>query len=236
MGNVPFTIYDALGYVVAGLVVLVAATIAFTGELPTEISITAGIAVGLAAYVAGHCISALSTWALDRMLFNNRWGLGRPEKILLGERSERSAPRFWGTLFGHYYSRLPEAAEKRIKEKAREDGMPEDDVDDAAALLVHCESKIQVNEVCGPRADRYEMLTTFLRNTCMAFLIAGAILLVAPADRYIDLETARGGSAALGADLLALLALACGALLFFRYISMFLMWRRAVLLLYSESD
>lgn len=89
MGNVPFTITDALGYVAAGLILMVAAAIAVLGELPTEVSIVTGIGIGVAAYVVGHCISGVSTWALDRVLFNDRWGLGRPEKVLIGGRTAR---------------------------------------------------------------------------------------------------------------------------------------------------
>ncbi|HEX2052624.1 MAG TPA: hypothetical protein VHJ78_02715 [Actinomycetota bacterium] len=234
MGSIPFTIYDALGYVAAGLIVLVAATVLVAGELPTEVSIVAGIAIGVAGYVVGHCISAVSTWALDRVLFNDDWGLGRPEKVLLGDQSQGSAPWLWRTLFGHYYSRLPEATQQRVKEKARAEGLSEDAVDNPAALLVHCESKVQSHQICGPRADRYEMLTTFLRNSSTAFLISAVLLVFAPADRYLSLPTARGGPAVLSARLLAALALLAAGLLFFRYVSMFLMWRRAVFLLYSE--
>lgn len=236
MGSVPFTIYDALGYVVAGLVVLVAATIAVVGELPTNQSVITGIAIGLAGYVVGHCISAFSTWALDRVLFNDRWGLGRPEEVLLGDHDEQSVPFLWRTLFGHYYSRLPEATQERLKQRARSEGLDDAAVDNPAALLVHCESKVQGHEVCGPRADRYEMLTTFLRNSAMAFLVAAVVLFLAPADRYVSLETARRGTAVLSPQLLALLAMAGALLLFFRYVSMFLTWRRAVFLLYSERD
>ena len=236
MGNVPFTIYDILGYVAAGLIALVAGTIALVGELPTNQSVITGIAIGFAAYVVGHCISGMSTWALDRLLFNDRWGLGRPEKVLLGDKTAGSVPRLWRRLFGHYYTSLPDATKDRVRQKAVEAGVDGEALDDPSALLTHCEARVQADEVCGPRADRYEMLTTFLRNSSTAFMVGGLILLLAPADHYVSLPVARGEPTVLGPRLLALLAILAAGLLFYRYVSMFLLWRRAVFLLYAESN
>jgi hypothetical protein len=232
MQNVPFTITDALGYVAAGLIVMVAATIAVVGELPTEVSLVTGIGIGVAAYVVGHCISGVSTWVLDRMLFNDSWGLGRPEKVLLGDRRGKGAPKLWRTLFGNYYSPLPQPIEDRVKEKAKAEGLDEDD---PATLLTHCESVVQGNQSYGSRVDRYEMLTTFLRNSALAFFLGAAILLVAPASSYIEVEAARGGPVVLNAKLLALLAILGAGLLFYRYVNMFLMWRREIFRLYAET-
>ena len=236
MGNLPFTIYDVLGYVAAGLIALVAGTIALVGELPTDLEVIPGIAIGFAAYVVGHCISGISTWALDRVLFNDRWGLGRPEKVLLGDRTAGSAPAMWRTLFGHYYSSLPEATKSRVKDKAKKAGLDEKALDDPGALLTHCEARVQADDVCGPRTDRYEMLTTFLRNSATAFMVGAVLLLFAPADRYVSLPVARGEPTLLNPRLLGLLAIIAAGLLFYRYVSMFLMWRRAIFLLYAESE
>lgn len=233
MQNVPFTITDALGYVAAGLIIMVAATIAVVGELPTEVSLVTGIGIGVGAYVAGHCISGVSTWALDRVLFNDSWGLGRPENVLMGDRRGKGAPKLWRTLFGNYYSPLPERIEERVKQKAKAEGLEEDD---PAALLTHCESVVQGNQAYASRVDRYEMLTTFLRNSALAFLIGAVVLVLAPASSYLELEAARGGPVVLSGKLLALLAAVGAALLFYRYVSMFLMWRREIFRLYAETS
>jgi hypothetical protein len=153
MGNVPFTITDALGYVAAGLIIMVAATIAVLGELPTEISIVTGIGIGVGAYVGGHCISGVSTWALDRVLCNDRWGLGRPENVLMGARTAGNAPRVWRTLFANYNTCLPAAIEQRVKTKAESQGL---DRTDPASLLTHCEAVVQSSQSYGTRVDRYE--------------------------------------------------------------------------------
>lgn len=233
MGNVPFTITDALGYVAAGLILMVAATIAVLGELPTEVTIVTGIGIGVGAYVVGHCISGVSTWALDRVLFNERWGLGRPENVLIGERTAGDAPRPWQTLFANYYTRLPAAIERRVMAKAESQGL---DRTDPASLLTHCEAVVQGSQSYGSRVDRYEMLTTFLRNSAMAFMIAPVLLLFAPADHFIELQAARGNSIELGSKLLALLALLGAGLLFYRYVAMFALWRREIFRLYAESE
>lgn len=80
------------------------------------------------------------------------------------------------------------------------------------------------------------MLATFLRNSATAFFIAALVLLIAPQDYYLSLPTARGGPAVLSSPALALLAALGSGLLFYRYVSMFLLWRRAIFLLYAESD
>jgi hypothetical protein len=233
MQNVPFTITDALGYVAAGLIVMVAATIAIVGELPTEVGLVAGIGVGVAAYVVGHCISGVSTWALDRALFNDSWGLGRPENVLIGDRHGEGAPRPWRTLFGNYYKPLPPAIEGRVRERAKGEGLEDDD---PATLLTHCESVVQGNQAYAVRVDRYEMLTTFLRNSALAFFLGAGILLMAPASSYIELKAARGGPVVLSAKFLALLAILGAGLLFYRYVNMFLMWRREIFRLYAETS
>lgn len=233
MENVPFTITDAPGYVTAGLIVLVAATITILGELPTEVTLVSGIAIGVGAYVVGHCISGVSTWALDRVVFNDRWGLGRPENVLLGDLTAGTAPRTWRKLFGNYYSPLPALIEERVKSKAKSKGIAEDD---PAALLTHCEAVVQGHQRYSSRVDRYETLTTFLRNSAMAFVAAAALLLLAPASHYLELETARGGPIVLSSKLLALLAALGAGLLFFRYVAMFLRWRREIFRLYAEAD
>jgi hypothetical protein len=233
MGNVPFTITDALGYVAAGLILMVAATIAVLGELPTEISIVTGIGIGVGAYVVGHCISGVSTWALDRVLCNDRWGLGRPENVLMGERTGGNAPRLWRTLFANYYTCLPAAIERRVKTKAESQGL---DRTDPASLLTHCEAVLQGSQSYGTRVDRYEMLTTFLRNSAMAFMIGALVLFFAPADNFIELQAARGNPIELGGKLLALLAFLGAGLLFYRYVAMFALWRREIFRLYAESE
>lgn len=233
MSNVPFTITDALGYVAAGLILMVAASIAVLGELPTEVSIVTGIGIGVAAYVVGHCISGVSTWALDRVLCNDRWGLGRPEKVLIGERTARSAPKIWRTLFPNYYTQLPEAIVKRVKSKAESQGLERGDAD---SLLTHCEAVVQGSQTYGSRVDRYEMLTTFLRNSAMAFMAAAVILFVAPADHFVELQAARGGPIVLGTKLMALLALLGAVVLFYRYVAMFALWRREIFRLYAETE
>lgn len=233
MGNVPFTITDALGYVAAGLILMVAATIAVLGELPTEVSIVTGIGIGVGAYVVGHCISGVSTWALDRVLCNDRCGLGRPENVLIGGRTAGSAPCMWRTLFADYYTRLPGAIEKRVKTKAESQGL---DRADPAALLTHCEAVVQGSQSYGSRADRYEMLTTFLRNSAMAFMIGAVVLFFAPANHFIELQAARGAPLELSSKLLALLAFLGAGLLLYRYVAMFAMWRREIFRLYAESE
>lgn len=60
MGNVPFTVYDALGYLSAGAILLTAATIAVVGELPTERTIATAVAIAVGSYLVGHIVSSLS--------------------------------------------------------------------------------------------------------------------------------------------------------------------------------
>lgn len=155
MQNVPFTITDALGYVAAGLIVMVAATIAVVGELPTQVSIVTGIGVGVAAYVVGHCLSGPAI--TDQYVFGS--------------------------------SQAPGVVEQHPVERPGRD-----------------------------------------------FFIGAVILLLAPGSSYLELEPARGGPVILSANLLALLAALAAVLLFYRYVNMFLLWRREIFRLYAETS
>ncbi len=115
MGNVPFTITDALGYVAAGLILMVAATIAVLGELPTEVSIVTGIGIGVGAYVVGHL--HLRRVHLDARPRSVQRPVGAGPS---GERVDRGAERRQGAApvanpVANYYTCLPAAIEKRVK-------------------------------------------------------------------------------------------------------------------------
>lgn len=234
MGNVPFTVYDALGYLSAGAILLVAFTIAMLGELPTEVTLVAGIAIGIAAYVIGHVIASVSGWWLDRAMFSDGVGMGRPEKVLFGEPVD-SFP--WNRVFRNYYQSLPDPIRERVLEKARAQGIIEGKTEGyPEGLLEHCEAVVQAHDSFGPRIDRYEMLTTFLRNTSSAFVGAAIILMMAPGRNGIDLGTASGGSATLHTRLLAILSLVAAVILLFRYVQIFAEWRRRIFVLYGEVE
>jgi hypothetical protein len=103
-------------------------------------------------------------------------------------------------------------------------------------MLAHCEAVVQRHANFGPRIDRYEMLTTFLRNSSAAFAMAAVLLLLAPAEHAIELETARGATTTLSLDLLAVLCLLAALVLLFRYVQLFAEWRRRIFVLYAEAD
>lgn len=192
MGNVPFTVYDALGYLTAGAILLVAATITLVGELPTEQTLVTGIAAGMASYIVGHILSSLSSWSLDEVMFNDSWGLGRPEKVLFGEKVS-SFP--WKLIFRRYYRALPEAIQDRVLERAASEGITKAKGElYPRGLIEHSKAVVQRHQSFGPRIDRYEMLTIFLRNNSAAFAAAAVILLLAPAEHAIELETGRGAT------------------------------------------
>jgi hypothetical protein len=234
VGQVPFSIYDALGYLSAGSILLAAATIALIGELPSEVSLVAGIAIAIAAYIVGHIVASISSWAFDRILLNHRWGMGLPERVLFGQRGSRS---LWRVLFRRYYQALPEPVQKRVLDRAESEPAVDTDGEGyPAGLLQHCEAVVQGHQTYGPRVDRYETLTAFLRNSCAAFAGAAVILALAPEEHAIELQAARGGPAILSTDLLALLSLLASVVLLFRYVQMFAEWRREVFILYAEMD
>lgn len=120
-----------------------------------------------------------------------------------------------------------------MKSKAESQGL---DRTDPASLLTHCEAVVQGSQTYGSRVDRYEMLTTFLRNSAMAFMIGAVTLFLAPANHFIELEAARGDPIVMGGKLLALLALLGAGLLLYRYVAMFALWRREIFRLYAESE
>lgn len=227
MGNVPFTVYDALGYLSAGAIVLVAATIAIIGELATDLTLPTAIAVGVGSYMAGHLVSSIASWLLDRVMFNEIWGMGRPERILFGSKTNTFP---WKALFRRYHHPLPESIQRRVMNRANEAGIDEE------GLLLHCEAVVHGHDRFGPRVDRLEMMTIFLRNSAMAFVGAAAILALAPDEHAIELQTARGGTASLSPDLLAGLSFLAAVILLFRYVFVAGAWRRKLFVLYAEAD
>jgi hypothetical protein len=234
VGNVPFTVYDALGYLSAGAILLTAATIALVGELPTEQTLATAVGIAIASYIVGHIISSLAVWALDRGLFGDGWGMGRPEKVLFGE-NVASAP--WRVIFRRYYQALPDPIKQRVMDKAEAESLAGLDKEHySSGLLAHCEAVVQRHPNFAPRIDRYEMLTTFLRNSSTAFALAAIVLFLAPAEHAIRLETARGGTTTLTPDLLAGLSLLAAGVLLFRYVQLFAEWRRRIFVLYAEAD
>lgn len=213
---------------------LVAFTIAFLGELPTEVTLVAGIAIGIASYVIGHVIASVSGWWLDRALFSDGLGMGRPEKVLFGEPVD-SFP--WRTIFRNYYQALPDPILDRVLEKARSEGIVDGKPDGYPdGLLEHCEAVVQGHRDFSPRIDRYEMLTTFLRNTFAAFVGAAVVLVLAPSRNGIDLQTASGGTATLPTKVLVGVSLLAALILLFRYVQLFSEWRRRIFILYGEVD
>jgi hypothetical protein len=173
-------------------------------------------------------------WALDRVLFNDGWGMGRPEKVLFAEKVD-SLP--WRVIFRQYYQSLPDPIRQRVIDKAGAEsleGLQEGHY--SSGLLAHCEAVVQRHANFGPRIDRYEMLTTFLRNSSAAFAMAALLLLLAPARHAIELETARGATTTLTPDLLAVLCLLAALILLFRYVQLFAEWRRRIFVLYAEAD
>ncbi len=236
MSNLSFNVYDILGYTAAGAIVLVAATLSLLGELPTAIEVIPGIAVGLAAYVTGHVVSSVS-FPVERFLFSDRWGLGRPERVLFRERTSHNAPFPWKVLFRRYYEPLPEPLQTRVVERASSAGLESvKDEKYSSGLLGHCEAVVQAHELYRSRIDRYELLAAFLRNSCVAFVLASVLLFLAPDARDLQLEAARGATTTLAIDWLALLCLGAAVVLLYRYVQMFMLWRREIFRLYAEAD
>jgi hypothetical protein len=227
MDNVPFSVYDALGYLSAGAILLVASAIAVVGEVPTEQTLATVIGIGVASYIIGHIISTVSAWSLDRVLFNQTWGMGRPEQVLFGEKVN-SFP--WKAVFRRYHQPLPESIRRRVLERAKSEGVED------SALLAHCEAVVQRHDSFGPRIDRFEVLTIFLRNSSTAFAMAAVVLALAPPENAVELETAREGTVSLAPDLMALLSLLASIVLFFRYVKLAAEWRGRVFVLYAEAD
>ena len=228
MDNVPFSVYDALGYLSAGAILLVAVTIAVVGEIPTEQTLATAIGIGIASYIIGHIVSTLSAWSLDRVLFNQSWGMARPERVLLGEESVGSFP--WKALFRGYHQPLPESIRSRVLERAKSEGIED------PGLLPHCEAVVQGHSSYGPRIDRFEMLTIFLRNSSTAFALAALVMALAPAENAVELETARRATVSVAPDLMALLSAIASVVLLFRYVKLSVEWRRRLFILYAEID
>lgn len=171
MGSIPFSLYDFFGYLVAGVMCLVAADhMLDLGWLSTDTPPLQLQAFWLIlAYVTGHVNAHWASWFLEKRVARR---LGPPSKTLFDRQSEH---RF----FKHYRSPLSEGtAEATLDKYERMTGSRKPGED----MFLFCYH--HVKEQCPQAAARlntFVSLYGFARNLSFATLVLAASFAIAAA-------------------------------------------------------
>ncbi len=169
MNNLPFNAYDFFGYLISGLVVLVALQLSFGYPqlLGAEHTFFEQLVALLAAYIVGQVAATPSKALLEDLLV--RRFLGVPSTTLLEDRSNS----LWAILFPGYFKPLPSNVRQRAAEHAREEGCTGGG--EEIFLAARYSPATISNEVVMRRLDSFLNLYGFSRNLSFVFLLVGFI-------------------------------------------------------------
>jgi len=171
MGSIPFSLYDFFGYLVAGVIYLVAAdhllgmTQLSTEDPPLQLQIFWLIL----AYVIGHVNAHWASWLLEKNVARR---LGPPSKALFDRETEYR----W---FKHYRSPFSEGTAQATLDKYEQMTGSREPGEDMFLFCYH-----QVKEQCPQAVSRlntFVSLYGFARNLSFATVILAASFAVAAA-------------------------------------------------------
>jgi len=222
MDKLPFSLYDIVGYLASGVLLMATWAVVFLPNNAGDIEVSASwsIVLILVAYVIGHSISTVGDWVLG--LFT-RLVLKGPEVWLLKEKTP------WKWIAGtDYFRPMRDSSLERLESLIAQNAKSKAKLRSYDKFL-HCYYTMIMNASARERLYTFLALYGFCRNASIA-LIASAIIL-----KY--------GEKALGREFiweyidtnfLTYSALICSALLFFRYLKFYRHYTTQVFMLYLE--
>jgi hypothetical protein len=165
MNQLPFSVYDFLGYLASGAVVLAGLTVSFVGYEPLQQSpsLPVGLLLVIAAYVIGQIVANLAGDLIERRLVANR--LHRPTDILLGFHVPDGLTKW---LLPGYCTPLPGSTRDRVRNSS--EGL------EGGALFFHCHAVMKSDSVVRERLETFLNLYGFCRNMSLALVIVAACL------------------------------------------------------------
>ncbi len=148
MKYLPFSVYEVLGYITSGFLLIISVDCLFDCHWLIGVSlgflkIVFWTAIAL---IVGHILGHLSYILYEQILIKKKWGLGYPSRTLFAEKPHK----FWGKIFREYYKPLPQQIQEKINLKS-------DNWKDEALFLKAFSVAIQ-------NKTSYERITNFLNQ------------------------------------------------------------------------
>lgn len=219
MDKIPFSVYDFLGVLSAGAVVLFSTAFAVQGTDAFNLDLSAAqvLVLTVAAYVSGHVIAAVSSFLLERRL--TRKVIGSPTQLLFSD----DKPAGWRRILGAYHTPLPKKTAERVLAKAHDAASIDSP---GEALFYHCFGIVRKDEYPRERLALFLNLYGFARNVSMAAVIA-AVMIGISAVVNDQAETAELWIG-------AVLALLVSVVMYFRYLKFYRQYSVELYVTYAE--
>jgi hypothetical protein len=166
--RVPFNLYDFLGYLASGFLVLASldfscGSVWLRREMVPPLYALFWL---LCAYILGHLVAHSASFLIENLFL--RTFLGSPEIHLFGTPS-----RSWkARLFPNHFRPLPGATQERVLARAQERGA----AGSGRALFLHCLAIVQIQPVTMDRLNIFLAQYGFCRNVSLASLLASCAL------------------------------------------------------------
>ena len=206
LNKIPFGLYDFLGYLASGLLIVVGMelVLGFPPILARSLTVVETAVLVLSVYVAGQAIATPAKLVLEDGLVDKV--LKRPSVNLFRDKR----PRIGRFLFPGYYQELPKDRRQKVLARAKEEGITK--TGEELFLHVRYSSDIRNEEVVMSRLNTFLANYGFARNLAFTSLIVGAAILV----MTLFAESSDPGLVKYG-----ILALVAGVLLIYRYLKFF---------------
>ncbi len=175
--NLPLSVYDILGYLVSGLLILATGEFAFEGNWLVERDWKPGsIALYVTmAYIIGHISANLSAWLIEQKF--GRGLLGASEELLF---KDDAGSRFWARVFPGFFKPLPQKTQQRVLDAAKLEGMDTP----GRAMYLHAFAVVKQDKGTLDRLNTFLNLYGFCRNISFALLLA-LIVMAASVPWYV---------------------------------------------------
>lgn len=171
--NLPLSVYDILGYLASGFLILAAAEFGFDGNWLVDREWKPGsIALFVTmAYIIGHILANLASELLEHRF--GRGVLGPCEELLFGiePQGKRS---IWKIVFPGFHKALPHETQDRILKASAKEGFDKP----GRGLFLHAFAMVKQDKPTLERMNTFLNIYGFCRNIAFALLIAVAVIAV----------------------------------------------------------
>lgn len=202
----PFGVYDILGYMAPGAVMVAGLewTLGYPNVINVELKLYAIALLVLAVYVAGHAVATPAAAVFEGWLARKL--LGVPAANLMSKSSPSKSAR---RVFSLYFRPLEPRVQERVRARAAAEGCD----GDGEALFVHARfhEKATANERLMNKLDSFVSQYGFARNMAFSCMTVAVVLLI----------KILAGHGALYDGKRAVLLLAAGVVLLYRFLKFY---------------
>jgi hypothetical protein len=172
-----FSDYEIFAYVASGVGAMLISDVALGTHwiLGAQWSVSEGLAILLAAYVAGHILAWAAAWSLERHFV--RRSLGAPYRVLFFDEPSGPLAKLKQRMFPDYLAPLDQGIRERLNAKARDEGHS---TDSDESLFWIAFARVKRDPLTYAGLEAFLKLYGFCRN--IAFVgFAGAVLIIGQA-------------------------------------------------------